>query len=776
MTAFNNLKTGVKLYGGFFLVLVVVVVVAVVGWFNMKTIGSGITRMYNDRLVPIQQLGGVRAQIYKYRGDVYKYILVVQERKTSLQDLQGDVVEAQKQYALYKQAYADAAEQAQQTAFEADWLAFQKTVTDTLALVKSGNMVSAFVSMQPGGEMATARDAVDASLTALITANVDAANALNTEGAVTLAQAQTTLLGVTGGGVLLAVVLAFIITASFNGPLATMAAALLNLGQGDLNRDMAQNVKDRLAQRKDEIGVAGQGLRQAELYLLEMAEVAGQIAGGDLTVQVAPRSAKDELGNAFAQMVAALRESVGQVAEGADRLGEAAAQLEATAGQASQVTGQITATIQQVAQGISQQSESITKTAHSVAETRRAIDGVAQGAQDQAQAVAQASAGMRQLSGAVDGIRQGAAAQARGMEQATAARTSLAGALQQVSAVTEQVTAETQQAATSAGAGVSLVTQTVEGIQKVRLATEQLAERVRGLGHQSAQIGSIIETIEDIAAQTNLLALNAAIEAARAGEHGKGFAVVADEVRKLAERSSTATKEIGAMIRTIQREANEAVQAMGRAGVDVGTAVQLTDQAGTAFRDIAGKSQGSANRMASVREAVEAMRRANAQLEKAVAEAAAIAAQNQQSAESIGQLNGRMLESLDAVSAVVEENTAATEQMAAGSSEVAQAIESIASVSEENSAAVEEVSAATEAMSAQVENAAASAQALTAMARDLQAVVARFQLSALDEAPADGPEAESRVPSAGCAARSGGAPRGTALALPGPSASPGADQ
>jgi len=249
--------------------------------------------------------------------------------------------------------------------------------------------------------------------------------------------------------------------------------------------------------------------------------------------------------------------------------------------------------------------------------------------------------------------------------------------------------------------GSAIVEETLQGMQSIKVKVGVSAEKVLEMGKRSEEVGAIVETIEDIASQTNLLALNAAIEAARAGEHGKGFAVVADEVRKLAERSSQATKEIGGLISGIQKTVAEAVKAMDEGSKEVEIGVASANKAGTALADILVAAQ-DVNKQATL------------------------------AGEAAGQMNtfaGELVAAVDSVSAVVEENTAATEEMAANSSEVTQAIESIASVSEENSAAIEQVSASAEEMSAQVEEVTASAQSLAELAQELQKVVNRFKLS-----------------------------------------------
>jgi methyl-accepting chemotaxis protein len=148
--------------------------------------------------------------------------------------------------------------------------------------------------------------------------------------------------------------------------------------------------------------------------------------------------------------------------------------------------------------------------------------------------------------------------------------------------------------------GGEIIRQAIAGIKSVAKTITEASGTIDDLSHESEKIGEIISVINDIADQTNLLALNAAIEAARAGEQGRGFAVVADEVRKLAARTTTATGEIAAMIHSIQSESGNVATSMARGIGEAESGVSLANQAGEALERIVEGIEGVAEMISQI--------------------------------------------------------------------------------------------------------------------------------------------------------------------------------
>ncbi len=199
-----------------------------------------------------------------------------------------------------------------------------------------------------------------------------------------------------------------------------------------------------------------------------------------------------------------------------------------------------------------------------------------------------------------------------------------------------------------------IVEDTLTRMRSIASSVRETAQKVQELGSRSDQIGKIVGVIDDIADQTNLLALNAAIEAARAGEQGRGFAVVADEVRKLAERTTKATKEIAEMIQSVQTETRGAVEKMQSGTQQVEKGVEVTAKAGESLKQIIGQADHVGEMVTHIATAAteqsSATEQVNANMEqinKLVAESAEGA---QQSARACEQLSSLALELQNLVS------------------------------------------------------------------------------------------------------------------------------
>jgi twitching motility protein PilJ len=222
----------------------------------------------------------------------------------------------------------------------------------------------------------------------------------------------------------------------------------------------------------------------------------------------------------------------------------------------------------------------------------------------------------QQMTGAAGGARataqqlsQSNDEQARAVTAAAETVTSIARSMEKMAEDARRSADVAQHSVDVAKQGAEAVRTTVRGMDEMRSQIQDTAKRIKRLGESSQQIGEIVGLIEDIAEQTNILSLNAAIQAAMAGEAGRGFAVVAEEVQRLADRSTQATKQIAELIKTIQADTNEAVSSMEGATRGVVTGTQLADAAGQALTEIESVSARISQLIASIAEQSDAQSR-----------------------------------------------------------------------------------------------------------------------------------------------------------------------
>ncbi len=192
----------------------------------------------------------------------------------------------------------------------------------------------------------------------------------------------------------------------------------------------------------------------------------------------------------------------------------------------------------------------------------------------------------RQTQALASHLARATTAQSRQIASATESVASVANSIEEVSGNAERAADVARHSVDVAHKGGDAVRRTIDGMNAIRETIQETSKRIKRLGESSQEIGNIVELISDIAEQTNILALNASIQASMAGEAGRGFAVVADEVQRLAERAANATKQIEGLVRTIQTDTNEAVVSMERSTTDVVGGALLAENAGAALLEI----------------------------------------------------------------------------------------------------------------------------------------------------------------------------------------------
>ncbi len=333
-----------------------------------------------------------------------------------------------------------------------------------------------------------------------------------------------------------------------------------------------------LGDRLDLVAQASRQLDQAALRLVAAPAAAGGIVGAPardlIVIGLLVLAAVILVAMAWVYFQAVPASPVPVVSDQADRNQQAILRLldELSSLADGDLTVQATVTEDitgAIADSINYAVEALRELVMTINESAILLDGAARSAETTAVQLAQASD-----------------AQSKQVESATQAIGRMVGSIEEVSGDAERSSDVARHSVDVAHKGGEAVRRTIEGMNAIRETIQDTSKRIKRLGESSQEIGNIVELINDIADQTNILALNASIQASMAGEAGRGFAVVADEVQRLAERSANATKQIEVLVRTIQADTNEAIVSMERSTTDVVGGALLAENAGAALEEI----------------------------------------------------------------------------------------------------------------------------------------------------------------------------------------------
>ncbi len=364
-------------------------------------------------------------------------------------------------------------------------------------------------------------------------------------------------------------------------PLERLVQGSASMADGDLSTQVD-------IQSRDELGVLARAFNAMALSLRGLVAQVGEntryVAAATEELQSSSASMKEEAAR-LEQAVEETGESIERIASSTHAVNESVEALSETAIETSSAAVEMDASIGETSSNIDELTNTIDTTASSVAEMTTAIRGIAQSAETLNQS-AESTAGALEL---------------------------LSGSVIQVESNARESHVLSEETSTKAEQGMAAVHETVEGMSRIQDSFEGIESIISKLSEKSESIGAVVKVIETVVEQTNLLALNAAIISSQAGEHGRAFSVVADEVRNLAERTASSTREISELIESVQTGVLEAVSAMKQGATRVERGVELSNGAGRILREI-GESSQQSTRWA--KEIVEATRSQAAEIDQ----------------------------------------------------------------------------------------------------------------------------------------------------------------
>ena len=682
MSFIDDMKLGKKLLGSFLIVVLILIAVAVLAYSNMNTIAGNGAKIYENGVVPVEELGSVSADFQQMRAEIYRYIYVPSARtdlkQTTIPALRKNIedkIDAYRPYAV------SAEEKKSISDFDNAWATWNKEYDATIEAADANDMNKVTAALTAGSPLITARTNAVAAYKSLITIDSGNAAKLHTDSNQAAANSTIMMIVVTIIGIIIAIVLALYLTRSITGPIDLVGKNLKEMGNGHLGNRLKLN-------RKDEIGEMADVMDGFSEYL--QTNVVGtmkKIAAGDLTANVKTKDSQDEIGPALIQMTEAINRMAGDVIMLAKAASEGQVTVRADAarhqGEYRKIVAGVNDTLDflvepmreaiQVAGEYAKQNftarfsdklrvegdmvkfknaldnvgESVSKAVHQV---NRQTSDLSAAAEEAAASLNEISTGANQIAVGTQKVNENAEKSSQGIAQVLKAMEDMSAAVEEVTSSMENVSSQSKQTNEASKSGAALVGNVEQSMTDISASTETVYEIVKEIEKQMADITKIVVLIRDLANQTNLLALNAAIEAARAGDAGRGFAVVASEVKSLAEESRSSAEKIEQMITELNKATKNAGTATESSRELVVKGAQMSHEALDAFNKIKEAAEKVASAASEVAAAAEeqaatteeitaSIHEVRGQVESTSKEASNSAAATEEATASINEIN-----------------------------------------------------------------------------------------------------------------------------------------